>query len=260
MPAGWVSAAVGVVGAISADGAQDDAAAANKAAQQGQQMIQMEQLAMQKQQWQRYLDTYAPLEDEYAQEARNVGSIANQNAAAGKAAAANSSAYAQARERLAKNPGMNQSSQAYLQEANKINLADAAGSATSQNAAREGVINRGDARMTDAVSIGKGLPAQAASSLASAGATGSGLMAAQRADASQQLQSDMNGIGAFGKAAGGLFQSKAFQSWLNTPSGGMSDFTGLGGNSNYSGINAASNLGSSGGGSLGAGIDSVMLG
>lgn len=215
MPAGWISAGAAVIGAVGSMDAQDSRSERDSSSQQMQDIIAMQQAARSQQQWQRYLDTYAPLEDEYAAEARNVGSIANQNAAAAKAAAAATSAFATARERLAKNPGMNQSEQAYLQEANRINLGEAAASATGQNAARDKVIDTGNARLTDAISIGKGMPAAAASSLASASATGQGLMNARMGASRDEYASDMNGIGQFGKAMGGLFQSKSFQNWFN---------------------------------------------
>lgn len=218
MPATWVSAAAGVIGAVSSMDAQDSRSSRDAGSQQMQDMIAWQQAMQSQQQWQRYLNTYSPLEDEYAAEARNTGSIANQNAAAAKAAAATSSAYATARERLAKNPGMNQSEQAYLQEANRINLGEAAASATNQNAARDKVIDTGNARMTDAISIGKGMPAQAASSLSSASATGAGLMAARMGASRDEYNADMAGIGQFGKSVGGLFQSKGFQNWLNSGS------------------------------------------
>lgn len=216
MPAGWISAGAAVLGAVSAADAGDQRSSGNAQSQQMQDIIALEQLNMSKQQWQRYLDTYAPLEDEYAKEARNSGSVANQNAAAAKASAATKAAYATARERLSKNPGMNQSEQAYLQESNRINLAEAAADATGQNAARENVIDKGNARMTDAISIGKGMPATAASSLSSASATGAGLMNARMNANNQEYQNDLAGIGQFGKAVGGLFQSKGFQNWINS--------------------------------------------
>lgn len=215
MPAGWISAGAAVIGAVGSMDAQDSRSSRDSSSQQVQDIIAIQQQQMAQQQWQRYLNTYAPLEDEYASEAKNVGSVANQNAAAAKAAAATSSAYATARERLAKNPGMNQSEQAYLQEANRISLGEAAASATNQNTARDKVIDTGNARMTDAVSIGKGMPAQATSSLSSASATGNALLNSRMAASRDEYLSDMNGIGQFGKAAGGLFQSKSFQNWFN---------------------------------------------
>jgi len=248
MPAGWVSAAVGVAGALSSSSAGKKQAKAQEQAQAMEQMIQLEQLNMAKSQWQRYLDTYGPLETEFVNEARNAGSIANQNKAAGETEVANKAAYATARERLRKSPGMNPSDQAYLQEVNKINLAEAAGSATGQNAARNAVLDRGNARMTDALSLGKGLPAQAASMFANSASTAAGLRGASDRNSANAYRSEIDGIGQLGRAAGNLFQSKTFQNWFNNSGNDMASFTGLGGNSNYAGITPESNIGSGAGG------------
>lgn len=222
-----ITAAVGsaVVGGIMAGDAADTQADAMNNATNSQAAIQSRQLKLSEDQWARYLETYAPLEDAYVKEAQNYGSIANQNKAAGQAAAANAAAYGTARERLARNPGMNQSEQTFLQEQNRINLAEAAGSATAQNTARDKIIDTGNARMTDAISLGKNLPAQAASSMNAAAQTGSGIMSAQVGAANQQYKSDMASANGIGQAVGGLFQSKTFQNWLNGGTNSMGNST-----------------------------------
>lgn len=227
---------VAVVGGIASSNAASKQADTTKQAAAGQQMVEMQQLDMAKQQWQRYLDTYAPLENEYVNEAKDAGSIATQNKAASMAQAANVAAYSGARSKLSAS-GLNPQGQKYLQAAGAINLAEAASSTTSQNDAREKVISRGDARMTDALSLGKGLPAQAASTLNAASSTGYGLMRAGIDQAKEQYGADIAGLGSFGKAVGGLSNNKAFQSWLNAPSSGAAEWTGLG--VNYGGISAA---------------------
>jgi hypothetical protein len=226
-----------------ANNAAGKQASATREAAAGQQMIEAQQLDMAKQQWQRYLDTYAPLENEYVDEARGAGSIANQNKAAGQVNAANAAAFNNARSQLAKS-GVNPQSQKYLQQSGAIDLAEAASSATGQNDAREKVIARGDAKMTNALSLGKGMPASAMSGLGAASATGSGVMGQQIAAANSQYAHEANGIGQFGQALGGLTQSKAFQSWLGSGSGGAANGGGIGsggGGITYSNVGADTN-------------------
>lgn len=169
-----------------ATGANDAAAAASR-----------EQAAIAREQWDRWKSVYQPLEDQYIAESQGLGSIANQNKNAGQAAADVTSSFAGLRERLAKNPGLNPSSQAYLQEENKINLAEAGASAASQNAARQTTRDKGRAAVTDALSLGKGMAANAESTL--------GSVANYNATLGNNMQNraDRNAAG-FGKMVGGL--------------------------------------------------------
>lgn len=168
-------------------------------------------------QWDRYRKIYGPLEEEYLNESKNLGSIANQNHDAQQAAADVASGFAGAREQLNETPGLNPNSDAYLRAANRINLAEAASSATGQSAARKTAQDRGRAALTDAVSLGKGLPASAGSILASAGA-GLGSAARLYQQQAQYGQQQANATGAgFGKLIGGITGSKGFQDWMSSP-------------------------------------------
>lgn len=197
----------------------------------GQQMaLANNQDARAEEQWQRYKQTYAPAEDQMLEEAKGVGSVANQNKAAGDAAAGVSASFANARDQLAKNPGVNPSSQQYQQQAGQIALAEAASSASAQTGAREAVKDRATAQLTNAVSLGKGLPASA-NSFATAGsaAAGSagGLYGTLATNARQGVQDAYSAGGSFGKAVGGVMNSKGVQDWMNGPSLKPSNNVGL---------------------------------
>lgn len=229
-----VGAAVAAVGVVSSMSAADDAASQQDAAlaQQGASADRTYALAAKQdaradEQWQRYKQIYQPLEDQMIDESRGLGSIANQNKAASDAAAGVSSSFGRARERLAKNPGVNPSSQQYQQEVSKIGLQEAATSAAAQTGAREAVKDRGTAAMTNAVSLGKGLPASANAGAASAGAlagAAGGIYSSIASSARQQgADAGANSYG-IGKLANGIFNSAPVQSWLNSPSGSSGGF------------------------------------
>lgn len=221
--AGWAAIGTTAIGAISANQqskAASSAASAQAGSQLAQDLIAMQQQTQANEQWNRYKSIYAPLEDSFAAEAQNRGSIANQNKAAGNAAASTTAQYATARERLSKTPGLSPSSQRYLQEMNKINLAEAASSATGQNNARDRVIEQGDALRADALNVGRGMPAQAASGLAGAAGTygASARAYGGMADtARQQAGQISSGVG---NMLGGITSSKGFQNWLSGLGGG----------------------------------------
>jgi hypothetical protein len=112
-------------------------------------------------QWQRYKDIYSPLEDKFVTDAQNYDTPTRYQQAAGDASATVSSQFAKARERLNRTPGLDPSSPAYTASLAGLDLAQAATDATQQNAARKNVTDTAYARKTDALSLGKGLPAQA---------------------------------------------------------------------------------------------------
>jgi hypothetical protein len=211
----WGMVAGAVAGPLIGSMMSDDHGAGAANAQATESSAQ--QAAIAKEQWDRYKTVYAPLEDKYAQESQNYGSIANQEKAAGRANADVRGSYAGARERLNRQPGFNPSSSGYLQEMNKISLAEAAGAGAAQTAARDGVIDKGLQMETNALSLGKGMPAQSLSGFGDAAQSGFGL---SQAGYSRQA-ADQAG---FGNMVGGVLKSPGFNNWLNpkasTPQGG----------------------------------------
>lgn len=119
-------------------------------------------------QWSRYKEIYEPLERGMVTEAQNYDSPENYARAAGDASATVSSQFSKARDRLGRTPGLDPSSGAYQASLVGLDLAQAASDATQQNAARQKVTDTAYARKTDALSLGKGLPANASSSLSTA--------------------------------------------------------------------------------------------
>lgn len=220
-----VGAGAAVAGVANASRARKDAKKAQaqqKEAADRQAAIAERQQEMAEEQYQRYKTTFQPLEDQYVAESANYGSIANQNKKAKEAASLVRGNFATAREQLSRTPGINTNSQAYLQEANRLNLAEAAASAATQNKAREDTVAKGRAYATDALSLGKGLPANAASSLnaagsaySSIGSTFGNLASGARASAADSI----NGIGTIGRAVGGLYQSGALDKIGSTVGG-----------------------------------------
>jgi hypothetical protein len=152
-------------------------------------------------QWERYKDIYAPMEDKYVQEAQQYDSPENYAKAAGEAAADSSLAFAKARDRLNRTPGLDPSSGAYQKNIIGLNLAQAATDATAQNAARQTVKDTAWGRKTNAISLGKGLPTQASQGLSAAANTQAGLTNyyQNKADATAAQWGSL-----VGNAAGGL--------------------------------------------------------
>ncbi len=153
-------AAVGVVGGglladdYGAEGANDAAAAASRL-----------QAEIAKDQWDRYKQIYAPLEQSFVNESQNYDSPDNYRRAAGEAQATVASQFAKARDRLQRTPGLDPSTGAYQAGTLGLELGQAATDATQQNAARQMVRDKARAYKTDAISLGKNLPANAATSL-----------------------------------------------------------------------------------------------
>lgn len=211
--------ATGVAGAVSSRKQGKQALDQQKEAADRQAEIAERQQDIAEEQYGRYKQVYQPIEDQFVAESQNFGSIANQNKEAKDAAAAVKGAYVGAREQLARAPGINTNSQAYLQEANRINLAEAATTAATQNKARADVVAKGRAYATDALSLGKGMSANAASTLANAGsAYGSiGSTYGNMASGAYGRAADtMSGIGSIGKMVGGMYQSGALDRMGNT--------------------------------------------
>lgn len=180
-----------------AQGMNDSAAAASR---------QQAQIAQE--QWDRWRTKYGPMEDEFLDESRGVGSISNQNRHAQQAAADVAGGFAKVRQQLADAPV--NSPDARLREENRINLAEAAASAAGQTGAREATRTAGRAATTDALSLGRNLPANATSAL---GASASGMGSAAR----WAQQTADNTARGFGKMVGGVTDSAAFKNWV----GGM---------------------------------------
>ena len=119
-------------------------------------------------QWDRYTELYDPLERQFVTEAQNYDSPSEYVRAAGDASATVAREFGKARERLGRTPGLDPSSPAYAAALGGLDLAEAATGATQQNAARQKVKDTAYVRKTDALSLGKGLPAQASNMLTTA--------------------------------------------------------------------------------------------
>ena len=173
MPLGWVAAAgvaVSAYGAMNAADASDEANATAREANASAAKIQQQQQDIANDQYARYKSDYLPLEQNNLEQAKNYGSIANQEKASADAAAAAKASFGGARDALNKTPGLDPNSQQYLREANRLGISEAAASATGQTTARRAVADRGAAMLTDAAGLGKGIAGTAVSSLNAAGA------------------------------------------------------------------------------------------
>lgn len=166
-------------------GAAASSSAANKAAksQQGSSDAAATQAGIAQDQWDTYKSTYQPLEKQYVADAQNYDNPENQAEAAGLAASTVASQFGKARDTLSRTPGLDPSSAAYAAGLTGLETNEAAAGAVAQNKARQNVQDQGWARRTDALSLGKGLPAQASAGLSSSAAISSGLAAQQGAQA-----------------------------------------------------------------------------
>lgn len=162
-------------------------------------------------QWDRYREVYAPLEDQMVAEAKNYDSPENYARAAGDASATVSSQFSKARDRLGRTPGLDPSSGAYQAGLVGLDLAQAANDATQQNAARQRVKDTGYARKTDALSLGKGLPANASSALST--------VATQSMNQAQFNRNiGLDTAGAVGRVTDRVFNSMPTSNWLGSVS------------------------------------------
>lgn len=158
-------------------------------------------------QWERYKTIYAPLEEGMVKDAQNYDSAENYAKAAGDASATVSSQFGKAKDRLTRTPGLDPSSGAYQAGVVGLDLAQAATDATQQNAARQKVKDIAYARKTDALSLGKGLPASASSMLSTSASNNLSMANASQAQANAQA-------GAFGRLTDRVFSSPSVSNWL----------------------------------------------
>lgn len=143
------------------------------------------QAAIAKDQWDNYKKNYQPLENAMVAEATNYDSPENYAKAAGEAAATNASEFGKVKEALGRTPGLDPSSSAYQAGMTQLGLQQAASSAVTQNAARQGVADTAYARKLNAISLGKGLPAQASAGLSSVAGFNANMAANAQAQANQ---------------------------------------------------------------------------
>lgn len=216
----FISAVIGavaapVIGSLLADdngaeGANDAAADANRL-----------QAQIARDQWNRYKEIYEPLERGMVQEAQNFESLENYAKAAGDASATVSQQFGKARDRLTRTPGLDPSSGAYQASVAGLDLAQAATDATQQNAARQKVKDTAYARKTDALSLGKGLPANASSMLSTSANNNLSLAQAGVTQANNQAA-------AIGRITDRVFSSPTVSNWLGNASTAMRYDTNIG--------------------------------
>lgn len=200
------SVAAPVVGSLLAD--DNGAEGANNAAAASTQM----QSQIAKEQWDKYKEIYEPMERDMVSEAQNYDSPENYAKAAGDASSTVSSQFSKARDRLSRTPGLDPSTAGAQANMVGLDLAQAATDATQQNAARQKVKDVAYARKTDALSLGKGLPANATSALSTA--TQTSLTMAQNGQAQANAQA-----GAIGRVVDRVFAPKTGSDWLGNAAG-----------------------------------------
>ncbi len=144
-----------------------------------------------KESWDRYQQMYTPLESGMITDAQNYDNPTNYARAAGDAQATVGSQFGKARAQLMRTPGLDPSTPAFTAAMAGLDNSQAATDATAQNKARLDVQNTAWARKTDAMNIGKGLPALASATLG--GATRNSLGLADLATTSGLANSSMIG-------------------------------------------------------------------
>ncbi len=144
-----------------------------------------------REQWNNYKENYQPLENALVAEASNYDTPENYAKAAGNANATVSSEFGKARDALTRTPGLDPTSASYQAGMTQLGLAQAANGAVAQNAARQGVADTAYSRKLNAVSLGKGLPAQAQSGLMSS----ANMFANQANNAQAQANGNAIGVG-----------------------------------------------------------------
>lgn len=195
------SIAAPVVGSLLAD--DNGATGANDAAADSTRL----QSQIAREQWDRYKTMYAPLEESMVKEAQNYDSPENYAKAAGDASATVSQQFSKARDRLSRTPGLDPSTPGAQASMAGLDLAQAATDATQQNAARQKVKDTAYARKTDAISLGKGLPAQASSALATSANN-------SLAQARFGNELGMNQAATIGRITDRVFSSPTVSNWL----------------------------------------------
>lgn len=176
-------------------------------------------------QWQRYQSMYTPLETGMLSDAQGYDSPDNYARAAGDAQAVVGSQFGKARERLMRTPGLDPSTPAYTAAMAGLDNAQAAVDATQQNMARQRVRDTAWARKTDAMGLGKGLPALASATLG--GATRNSMGLADMATTSGIANSSM--IGNVVNRAINPTTVKGGLDWLSKSSGADVPITANGG-------------------------------
>ncbi len=209
----WVAtAAIGsaVIGGIASNSASRRAADAQRGASDAAAL----QSQIASEQWDKYQEIYDPLERSMVKEAQEYDSPGNYEIAAGDASATVSSQFGKARDRLTRTPGLDPSSPAAATGMIGLDLAQAATDATQQNAARMRVKDTAYARKTNALSLGKNLPANASTGAANAAGTMNNIAANQYGLATSQAQ-------AAGRLTDRLLTPTTMNqmgNWLGTPS------------------------------------------
>lgn len=168
----WMNTAI--VGSAVISGAfSNKASKRQRGALDAQTEIAMQQLEMAREQWDYYKTNYQPLEQDIIADARKSGTPEAQEAAAGRAVAGVRQQFGISRDtaqRGLERYGLNPSDPTYQSMLLDSNLSEAATSAGSANAAREGERNLGYTKMIQALSLGKGLPTEASANMARASA------------------------------------------------------------------------------------------
>lgn len=200
-----------VAGGLFGRSSQKKADRANQAVAEAQ----AQQAALAQEQWDRYKNLYSPLETQIVRQAQEGTSPAQYDRAAAEASATVGAQFGKARDRLGRTPGLDPSSAAYQHGMIGLDIAQAAADATAQNAARQSVTDDGWNKQMAALSLGKGLPANAMSGLNSAASTAATMASHANSAASQNAQ----GFGQLGQAIGNMVGSftnngNAGGSWL----------------------------------------------
>lgn len=192
-----------VIGAAASNSASKRAAKA----QQGASDAAAQQAAIAREQWDTYKETYQPLEKRLVSDAQQFDSPERYAEAAGEAAADVNSQFGLARDRLSRQPGFDPSSAAAQSSMVGLELSQAASGATAQNAARRNIRDTAWARKVDAMSLGKGLPAQASSMLSSSANTMGNIASNQYGLADSQARNA-------GRVADRIFSMPSVSNWL----------------------------------------------
>lgn len=195
----WAAAVGAAVSTVGGALLADDGGAGNANAAAADSTRMQAQIA--KDQWDRYKTVYAPLEDSMVSAAQNYDTPAQYERAAGEASGSVAQAYGNARDRLSRTVGLDPTSPAYTASMAGLDRSQAASDAVAQNTARKQVQDTAWARKNDMLSLGKGLPGQASTGLASASAASTAQANAGYARGASQAA----GIGAIGRdITGGL--------------------------------------------------------
>lgn len=150
-----------------------------------------------KEQWGNYKENYQPMEKRYVQDAENYDTAARREQYAGRANADVTQAYDDQRgqqNRQLAQYGISPDSGKFAVVNSRLRGQQAAQQAAAQNTSRQQVENTGWARKTDALSLGKGLPAQASAGLAAAGGIYNGITNNQVAANAQQSNQIGQGV------------------------------------------------------------------